>query len=435
MHLTWKLKRKLTVSIGIIYQCLYCFEYSSTAISALYYYKNSFNVENPKFYYGCSMAAIFLSAIISNYICGRVMDKTRDLRKVVLNLSLCNILGNLTYTLTWSPWLPVLGRFVCGIATGIGAAVTGEFNRIYKKKKELAQMLSLKELISTTCMALAPCTPLFFYGIHFQIGSWKINQDNFIGIFLASITSFMWIFSYFGLHNLTKDPESPFSDCNTINKNNSNAKPSNDDKLWTTKDILKDRHLMLLLVAEGFLAFQYFQMELEINLMAVEYFHWPMLQLGLITSIAIIVSTGTLYLTQKKLMGSALNIFFLYVVGLVIIGVLESIILFGTVTKFDKPLQHAVIFTSLFFNIVQGFGSTVYCQWLMFSITPSHSSSIVESHRYIIARALACLAFFTASYVYDILKYIIPVYSLITYILILLLLSNRFYYVERKSTK
>ena len=293
-------------------------------------------------------------------------------------------------------------------------------------------MLSLKEIISTTCMALAPCTPLLFYGIHFQIGSWKINQDNFIGIFLASITLIMWIISYFGLHNLTKDHECPFTDCKPLDRDELNAKTTNQDKLWTTRDILKDRFLMLLLVAEGFLSFQYFQMELEINLMAVEYFNWSILQLGLITSTVIIVSTGTLYLIQKKLMGSALNIFFLYVIGLVIIAVLESIILFGTVMQGDKRLQYAVIFTGLFCNVVQGFGSTVYCQWLMFSITPSHSSSIIESHRYIIARALACLAFFTASYVYDILSFMLPVYSIVTYIFIMLLLYNRTYYVERK---
>ena len=125
MYLTLNQKRKLTVSIGIIYQCLYYFEYSSTAISAIYYYKNSFNISDPKFYYACSMASIFISAVISNYMCGRIMDKTRDLRRIVLTLSSVNIIGNLTYTLTLSPWLSVFGRFVCGIGTGIGAAITG----------------------------------------------------------------------------------------------------------------------------------------------------------------------------------------------------------------------------------------------------------------------------------------------------------------------
>ena len=125
MKLNWYQKRRISSIIGIAYRCLYYFEDGAIAISAIYYYQNSFNVSNPKFYYGCSLASIYVSAVVSNFLCGRLMDKTRALRRIILTLGLFNILGNLTYTLTWSPWYPVLGRFICGFTTGITSVLAG----------------------------------------------------------------------------------------------------------------------------------------------------------------------------------------------------------------------------------------------------------------------------------------------------------------------
>ena len=123
---TWYRKRKWTTGIGIALKCLSFFEYGSISISGLYYYEYSFNVSNPKFFYGSLMSSIFVSSIISTYFCGRYMDKTRDLRKIVIFILICNIIGNLVFTMTYSPWLPILGRFICGISISAETAVSGE---------------------------------------------------------------------------------------------------------------------------------------------------------------------------------------------------------------------------------------------------------------------------------------------------------------------
>ena len=248
----------------------------------------------------------------------------------------------------------------------------------------------------------------FFKGIHFNISdSWRITEDNFIGIFLVSVSTLLWVISYFGLYNLTNDSEFRQKNEDFDNKQTYNGPPYGKEKLWSTGDILQYHHIVLLLSAEAFLVSQYCQMELEINLIAVELFKWPMSQLGILTGAVVGVSAAILFLLQKKFMSSALNIFFLYVVGLVLLALMESLILFSTTTIIQdrKILQNVIISIALFCNIIQGFGSTVYCQWLLFSITPSHSSSIVESHRYVIARVLAAVAIFTASYVYDVLRH------------------------------
>ena len=125
MKLDWYQKRKVASIIGISYKCLVYFEYGATALSAIYYYKNSFNVTNPRFYYSFSLCAMYVSAVFSNLLCARLMDKTRNLRTIVLTLGLLNIIGNLTYTLTLSPLVPVVGRFLCGFTTGISTVMAG----------------------------------------------------------------------------------------------------------------------------------------------------------------------------------------------------------------------------------------------------------------------------------------------------------------------
>ena len=309
----------------------------------------------------------------------------------------------------------------------------GEFARVYNSK-ELSHVLSLYEILGTAFMSLAPCSPLLFYGINLKIGSWEITQDNAAGIFLASIALLLWITAYFGLHDLTKAPDSKnLPEKEVIYKaSRSNDEVSSTQTLWRTRDVVKNRHLLLLLSAEGFLSYQYHQMELEINMVAVEQFDWKILQLGILTAIVISTSTVILFVIQKTLLGNTVNTFFLYIMSFVLITLFESVIQFAISGAFPKNqmLQCVVIYTALAINIIQGYGGTVYCRWLMFSITPSHSSSIIESHRYFIARLLSCLGFFAASYFYDILSFMIPLYSAITYAFIVLLFINRSHFLK-----
>ena len=176
-------------------------------------------------------------------------------------------------------------------------------------------MLSRNEILANIFSALAPCSPLMFSGIHFDIigTAWRINQDNFIGIFLATISTILWIISYFGLHNLTSDPEYPEADFDLEPKNENEQKSV---KLWTTKDILKDPYIMLLFSTDVFSMFQYFQLDIVINLTAVQYFHLTLTQLVIIVNIVLGASSVILMVVQKKLMNNALNIFFLYLYNL-----------------------------------------------------------------------------------------------------------------------
>ena len=300
-------------------------------------------------------------------------------------------------------------------------------------KKELAKVLSLCELLGTIFGALAPCTPILFYGIHFRIYEhWIITQYNFIGLFLAILCLAFLIFSFLFLQNLTYDE--------TFNKHlkyeihsKEDEKKRNKiatDQLWNTKDIVSHGKLLLLLLTDTFLAFSFYQMDLVVIMVAVRTYHWTMFRLGLLTGGVMIFVTTFLYNVQKRLLGDGLNIFFLYVTCFAIIALYQSFLLLVLNLHLTALYSQAfAIFVLLACNYIQGFGATVYCRWLIFSCSPSHSASIVESHRFIFNRIMATIAFFTSSYAFDVLWIVTPIYFSISFIIVTTYFIKRHVYM------
>ena len=122
----WYTRRTLVSWIGLIQQSLLYFEHSAVLISALFYYQNLFDVENPKFYYILSLGSYMLSGMTSVMICGYYMDRTRNLRRICLTSLALLVIGNIVYVMTYSRWLPILGRLFCGINNGVRPPLTGE---------------------------------------------------------------------------------------------------------------------------------------------------------------------------------------------------------------------------------------------------------------------------------------------------------------------
>ena len=121
----WYWKRQLFFIVGATYQGYSCVEYAAVSISTLQYYKNIIKVDNPRFYYGVCMSNIFLSAIISSKLFGIYMDKTRNV-KMCSMLLLFSTIGNILYSLPYSKWLPIIGRFLCGLNGGLKVAIVGK---------------------------------------------------------------------------------------------------------------------------------------------------------------------------------------------------------------------------------------------------------------------------------------------------------------------
>ena len=122
----WYKKRRLNVVVTYFYMFMFIFEYSSIVISALFYFKDTLKVNNPKLYYSLALGAASFCTPISSIVVGKYTDKTRDVRRVALFLSLFNIVGNLCYVFPLVNWLPIVGRMFCGFPDGVKSAFTGK---------------------------------------------------------------------------------------------------------------------------------------------------------------------------------------------------------------------------------------------------------------------------------------------------------------------
>ena len=124
----WYFKRRMFTVIYTVQNCLLYFEYTAVSISALYYYKETFKVSNPSFFYGISMASLYSTTVLFVNLCGRFTDRTRDVRRVAFVTIAFSVAGNLIYTMTYSKWLPIIGRMLCGCGDGFRTAMAGIYS-------------------------------------------------------------------------------------------------------------------------------------------------------------------------------------------------------------------------------------------------------------------------------------------------------------------
>ena len=70
-----------------------------------YYLKNTVKVKNHDFYFGLSQAALFSLGAIASIIGSYYADYTKNIWEIYLFEDVLNIIGNLMYSLHYSPYL------------------------------------------------------------------------------------------------------------------------------------------------------------------------------------------------------------------------------------------------------------------------------------------------------------------------------------------
>lgn len=94
---------------------------------------------------GIVVAAYPLAAMISLPFFGYLYDKTKRTKELLIVLNAFQIAGNIIYSLPFSKWFPVAGRFLAGLGDGFITLVVGEVTYIYPQSYRIG-ILSLLEL-------------------------------------------------------------------------------------------------------------------------------------------------------------------------------------------------------------------------------------------------------------------------------------------------
>ena len=122
----WLRKRSMTSWICIMYGLMIGMEYSSIMTSLFYYLEHDLKIQNKNMWYSLIMCVTALSSAINGLLVGRLFDKTRRLKTVMLIFTSISLIGNLLYTFHQSVWFLVCGRFLCGLCDAAQPVITGK---------------------------------------------------------------------------------------------------------------------------------------------------------------------------------------------------------------------------------------------------------------------------------------------------------------------
>ena len=167
------------------------------------YIKEMVNTSSPKFFYGAVSVAYLLSSAFLTPVIGRVVDRTRVVRVTFLVCNSFLIVGNILYSLHFSPWLLVAGRFLSG-CDGLNSVMCGELIRSYPSSETTFQ-LSILSITFNSGFILGPGLNFMFSNIDFYLGHWHIKNVNFIGVFMTFVCIIMEILCLTMIHDLSKE--------------------------------------------------------------------------------------------------------------------------------------------------------------------------------------------------------------------------------------
>ena len=158
-------------------------------------YAETFNLppEYTKLLYGLTYIAYPVASMIS----ARVVESIRlSTKATILLLNCLEIIGNLVYTLNYYPVLPCVGRFIAGLGDAFYVVLMREMKTKYGN--------ALNEKITVECLAafiigvvVAPGFNILTTLLHFRIGHWILNSNNYPGLTMAILfllTQFAVIF-------------------------------------------------------------------------------------------------------------------------------------------------------------------------------------------------------------------------------------------------
>ena len=193
-------KRLLLVTFFVRYLFVGA-EYSVILPSVLLYMES---LAASKMFMGVVVAAYPLAAIISLPLFGYLYDRTKRTKELLLVLNGFQIIGNILYSLPYSKYLPVIGRFLAGLGDGFITLVVGEVTYLYTKTSRIG-ILSILELGRVCGMTIGPTLNFFLEKKSYFVGTWMLNSNTLPGVIMATCWLIMEAITVFCAFNLTKE--------------------------------------------------------------------------------------------------------------------------------------------------------------------------------------------------------------------------------------
>ena len=200
----WKLKRKWTTRCFVLECVMLGMDYSVTFLTLWLYIKTLLDTNYPKIFYSVISASYLLACVLVSMVVGRWIDSSRKIRKT---FHICNILvivGNIVYTLHFSPWLLVVGRLLSGFDGPLRSIISGEVARCYPEEEVLGKF-SIMGMAFSLGFIMGPGVNFMFTTVDFTIGYWHVTYVNVPGLYMAALFIITEIVVYFTISDLSRE--------------------------------------------------------------------------------------------------------------------------------------------------------------------------------------------------------------------------------------
>ena len=124
----WKKRRNRNAHLSYILLFMTGLETSVVSIVMLYYLQDrlKFSANQARMYFSVAEMFNAFGEISGGIIVGRFIDRTQNLRVVILVNLWGVIIGNLLYSLPFNIVMVIVGRFLCGLSESLQVSFSGE---------------------------------------------------------------------------------------------------------------------------------------------------------------------------------------------------------------------------------------------------------------------------------------------------------------------
>ena len=200
----WKIKRESTYRVFCILAIFLGAEYSMIVPSLWFYLRGVVKTDHIKIYYGTAFAIYYLASILSGLTISVYVDRTRNLKPVMLTLIAFEIFGSCMYAVYYSVYFPIVARFIQGFGDVNMSLMTAEIARVFPRE-ECTRKLSNIVACFSGAFIISPGLGIVFKYIDFEIAGYEVNFGNFPGLLMAVLFSCIFIVANYKCHNLSKE--------------------------------------------------------------------------------------------------------------------------------------------------------------------------------------------------------------------------------------
>jgi len=456
----WIERRKQTSRVFYVQDLINGIEYSLTFTNLYLYLKQVINTDYLVFHYSAISAVFLLSMTISSLILGRIFDRHRNIRVMLIFANFMMIIGNAFYTIPTSPWLLFMGRLIAGVGSCMRSLLSAELARSYTEQEVLTQFSRLGMAFGLGFIA-GPGVNFAFVKADFQFLGVHIMFANGAGLMLIFVLFIQLGLVFLFVSNLSKefdlkeenrallklsekneekeereeliltDSNQPqsfpllFDDSQVEEEEESKAEEAfseistenSEYSIKTFLKLMKSIDMVLIMVMSTFFQHCYCVYDIWQPMAAVQYLDWGIFEINLVN-----FGYG----------GFSIFSFFVYMLispskrttaYITIVCILSNVVLFSVffTWKWYNRNNSINIFLSVLFVVsfsVAMIMDDVFLPSVLASLVPSHSQAFAESVRLSFSRLGSMLSLLFAASMFNYLEPICVTYIGIVFIIL-----------------